>query len=555
MQNFHRCTQINMIGILSIKTYFRYLGFVVFFQIFIPFQNISAQTAVLPFYTSGNSPIFSIQDAPVYLQESFHFFFEIKKEYPLQSLYSVNRAIQETGFRGEKKLNLSLAKQICSHTGAEYLLTGTADFSSNSSVVLTATTFICRSGQTLEARRQGSVKNIQSDIAELVISVSTYAKSKSNSPAVYNNNSINLSIILDMSGSMNSDFISIEKALRSAAGNLPEQSKIDAYLLREGRVDRMRDGGNSSVVLNRIFKERTGGRSSRNDLFSALTMIEKDYRWGGKNRLLIFTDVDFPEGRMNDIESRLRRLKGRGMEIYLFILSGQGYNEKNEWMRIARTMNLESPDVVYGRRVGFLEGYSRIILMNGNRFYSLDRDATSFILQNRVPDSSREIDMLQYSRDNFNLNDLPSLYARSEKLKIGGYGPVVSGLENKINHSLKSGTSSDKIYKRVLVKNRGMSFWIRVADDTVYRKMIQSGDKAFYAGLRFVPGNGLQTSPVNIPEFVYFKKQAEVPRMLVNEWAHFSRLSASKINSNDIWFFLVTVVRYDDGRESEDIRQ
>ncbi|MDH5657147.1 MAG: hypothetical protein OEZ34_14645, partial [Spirochaetia bacterium] len=295
-----------MMYYFSIKTFFQTFFSVIFFLSVIFTGGLHAQTAVLPFHASGSTSLFSIVDAPIYLQEVFHFYFEKQKNYPLVDLHKTNAALRELNFQPENLLNRQSAGRICSSTGAEYLLTGSADFHSRSQIALSAVAYSCRSGKEVKKKEIGSVKNLQSIVSKLVNSASSYAQSKPQKTAA-KNSSLNLYVILDLSGSMSFDLPQIKKALNSISEELPPGSNLDAYLLKNSRVEMMKSRGSLNEIKRRILKEKTSGKSSKNMFLQALTMVEKNFRWGGNNRLIILSDVSFPSGRMNDVESKLRR--------------------------------------------------------------------------------------------------------------------------------------------------------------------------------------------------------------------------------------------------------
>ena len=304
-----------------------------------------------------------------------------------------------------------------------------------------------------------------------------------------------------------------------------------------------------------------GAKAARGDvsvqgLAAALGIVQQYRDWKGRRKVLVFSDARI--GRQSSsIESHIRRLKSSGATVRLFSTQNQSYADRVEWQRMARTLSLASPGVLYGREVGFVDQPGRFLLMDGGRYFTSRRDLRSAILKGVVPRSVLEpLETIHFRREELNLNDLPSAFARRQGTRANYTGPVVSGLEAAI--SSVGGAAQSPVGTaggtRVLVKNGGLSFWIRGHDRGILSQMRRSLGRKIYVGLHVAPAPGSGEKLVNLPAPVYIRTQGDVPQLLITTWADLIRRPDRSLVRTDTHFLLLEILEVDDGRSSQDIR-
>jgi len=524
---------------------------------FFPFLFLSgalfADIAILPFRVEGKPDLRYSSDPGVLLQEAIAFLFSVRKDYPVQSLPSTNAILRQSNFLPDHLLSRKKGMELCNNLGSDYFLTGSARFSPSIGVSIKVVTFSCRyNNSAVQKERSGRIASLQTMLNELIDEAAPFAPANPTTRSVTASEPHHLGIILDTSGSMVENFDAIESALRGLVPQMEHSSTIGLALLGETKNSYFPYSSGQNEFLKIIRRVRPTGNVRIERLEEALSFFEKRKPWNGKNTLLIFSDLSTRGKQQHAIETELRKLTKNGVRISLFTLSSQQYDDRLEWERLARTIGLDNPSILYAKRIGFLEGFSRMLIMDGARFYTADRDVSAEILANRLPDAITPVETIRYEKNLLNLNDMPHLYAKTEKLRIAGMGRTISGLERQITDSVRK-TIGEATHNRVLLKNKGNAFWISVADDSLYRYFKNNRGRTLYVGVRLkkVPG---ALFPENIADEVYVKNQGDVPLLFINEWRHV-RSVQDALRPEDIWFFLSTIQDTKDATENEDIRK
>lgn len=525
-------------------------------MMFASLDSVHADISILPFRIEGvpDGKYFSGERAPRLLQEAAHFIFGIHKDYPLQSIPSTNEALRDAAFEADHLLSRKEASSICSRTKSDYILAGGAEFFSGERVKVSAIAFSCRySDVAARSEASGNMARLQSLIAQAVREATPFARDLELPARTEDGGRINLGVIIDFSGSMASDLASIHASLSGVVSRLPEGSRMGAVLLQEGHNTFFPYSTNFMEILNGLRRTPPSGNVTYGQIDQALSLIDQKKPAGGVNKALIITDAEGGGRRPVRTETQLRRLAGHGVEIHLVSPSSQKLDDRLEWERLSRTLSLPDPFVVYARRIGFLEGYSILLIMRGPRFYRLGRDARSEIFANRVPADAIPIETIRFGGKILNLNDLPAEYAKSEKLRMAGADPVISGLEKKLTDEILSGAQNARASGRVLLKNGGRSFWISVSDRKIFNSLKDSKGKMYYVGLRLRSGGARAEGPENLPGSVYIRRAGDVPELMINSWDHILKVQ-NGLRDSDVWFFLSEILEVRDVDEIEEIR-
>jgi hypothetical protein len=193
--------------------------------------------------------------------------------------------------------------------------------------------------------------------------------------------------------------------------------------------------------------------------------------------------------------------------------------------------------------------------MQGDRFFTSRRDLRGAILRGEVPPSEIvPLETIHYERDELNLIDLPKAFARKNGTQLSYLGPIVSSLETTIARAATAGVVAGADGSRVLVKNAGVSFWIRVNDRRIATQLRQKMGQKLYVGLHVAPAAGAGEKLVNLPDPVYIRSQGEVPELFISTWAELSARSERDLSRDNVYFLLLEILEVDDGRGSQDIR-
>ncbi len=519
----------------------------------------NGQTAILPFYVTGrpDAMTFEPRELPVLLQEALHFYSSELKNISLQPLSETRSSMDRLGLESSQIINQQVSARICIETGASWFVAPYAYFSEKNRVEMGATVFSCSTRRESD-RFKGffSVNTIQKGLRSIVKETLPYAPDKSIVRSDSSSQPADVVVILDASGSMVQDIPSILEGLRSGFRELPPASRLGAVVLQP-------DNQQTIISLNRDWElqleklktYRGAGEVSVQSVDRALAEAEAFRDWKGQKKIMIFTDADTAPARKTSLESRLRRLKARGIEIQFFHLLEQKPEDRAYWSSVSRRMNAQDPETVYGRRVGFLQGYSVYLIMKGDRFYRADREVGPAIQNGEEPVPLTPLDTIHYKAADRNLHRLPEEYARIHKLKVTGLSRIISGLENKVYRAAISGQSGAESVYMALIRSGENSFWIRLNSESAYRGIAARRGRRYYAGLSFLKSPGTERLPLNDPDRIIIREQNNVPALLINNYNHIMTLPADLIDPEDIWFLPAETEEVKHVRESRDIRE
>lgn len=516
--------------------------------------------AVLPFRVDGDPARsdLALPGMSQRLQEASVFLVSVSREYRLISINETNTAVKETGWRPEMPLTPDRAESICLQLGADYLLGGSARFVSRESIFLDAAVYFCGRNKFIKSRATASRTTLQQSMRRLLDEATPFLQPR---PQVGVENprtgqAVDLAVILDYSGSMSEDLPAIFRGLDALQQRLPDGSRIGVITIQAGesgdRLDAIRMTRAWAPVLRDLQQRRVDGKVSASGLEEALSVVSRYRGWQGQRKLLVFSDAALG-GRRADLENYLRRISRNGVEIRLFSLLRQSYDDREEWRRLARMLRLEDPAVLYGREVSLQNGDELFFVMQGRRFYLSDRNLKADVVRGQLSESElRPIETIHFEREKLNLEHIPGEYARLRDRRVGALGPVFSNLELRILDAAISGLPEQRSAPVVSVRNEGTAFWLRVADGDARRELMRaqrSGEK-LYVGFRPVPASSAGERVANLAEPVYIRSQGAAPLLFVTTWRELNRQPASALNGRDTVFVLVEVLEIgDDGSD------
>ena len=504
-----------------------------------------------------NPDVFDRQRLPEFLQHAAYFLFEQRLRFPLQSRDDLNANLARAGYSASAVFSHETATKVCAETGVSHLLAGSANFRPADGLIVNIVSYSCRrSGVIAKGRASGRLSDLQRLLATGLREASPFARALAPAgPSGADPRALDLAVVIDTSGSMATDLPQIRKGLASVRRQAPEGSRIGTVFLDDGdRIDVLPFTRRWDRMLQVLSARRPAGNVSATGLERGLERIEQYRDTRGIPRLLVFSDAPAQGRRLQLVESRLRRLKRRGWDVHLFQLAGQRPEDRGEWQRLARAVGLKSPEVIYGRRAGFVE-FSLFLVMIGSRFYQSDRDLSGPVAAGSVEGRPMTpIETVAFPADALTLDELPRRMAARDNRKLSGLGPVVSGLEAKITKSALGGTLFETVPYRALVKHEGRGFWVRLHRRTDFERLKALRGQSVYLGLRMTSTPGAERI-TNLPGEIFIRKQKDVPRLLINRRAHLQRLPQKFISPADVWFFLSEIIEVRDARREQDIRE
>lgn len=485
------------------------------------------QVAVLPFRIQGNVPTryFSPETLPTDLQKAAGFLFEIHKQYPLDPIHSLNRRIPgETLSQGYLP-----GTDYCNYTRGTYLLKGQAYFRGDSGLTIEMKLQSCNTGQVLHtASRSGSLSDLQSVLVAALRGSSPNLRSNELPP--WKSGAEQWILVVDQSGSMAAEKEALGRALRTLQiGEASASLSVGLILVGEKGI-RSVPPGSTDQALSILQGSGTGGEVDLNRMATGLQELNK---WSAQERtVLVFTDA--PAHSTAQFESAIRNLTSRGSRILLLQTANLPASSRKLYERLNRSLKLQSPDVVYGKRAGFAEGFSLFFLRRGNRFYMARKDVSSEIQSGNLPADLEAVATVNLNDDRLTLDSVIRAYAKQNTLRLMGTGPLISSLEQELSRISSSGPTGGK---RVLLRNQGTAFWIRCNPSTARMLQSRKNQGPVYVGLQ------LRSGPVgleNHPDRVYIRENKEVPALFVHTYQGLS--TRKSLKGQDIWFFLVEVV-------------
>lgn len=511
--------------------------------------SAAPEMAVLPFQVSGQIDLpFTQQDLPDLFSEATHFILETTKDLSLQDLETTRRALRKTGYQAEHVLNSSTLRAICRETRASRVFAGEAHFLAQGRLNLSAVVLSCTTEK--EAGRAsvtGTVGQMQGALRDLVRDAAPFAPERQR-PLAPRRKPVDLVLVLDASGSMQEDYRTLVKSLAGVRELLPARSRIGAIVAAPEGLDILPLTEAWPRMIQTLEAKRPAGEVELKQIEEALGIVENFRDWQGDKKLLAAFDSRSGR-RMHGIESRLRRLTSRGIAVSLFQLQGQTPDDQAEIRRMAKVLRLQDPGVLYGRRAGFVEGFSIFLVQNGLRFYRSERDVTGEISTGRLnTDQLLPVETVHYKKEDLNLKNLPQAYAKRENLRLIGAGPVVSGIEARVRAAVDLHGDDPAPAYRVLVKHEGRGMWFRIADPEAARALKKSIRQKIYLGLSFEKeGREL----INEPSVAFPRTQGRTPRLFITKS---DTLSRSAVSRSDVHFLFCEIVEVE-SPDGQDLRK
>ncbi|MCB1137567.1 MAG: VWA domain-containing protein [Leptospiraceae bacterium] len=484
------------------------------------------EVSILPFRVSGSVPeqYFSRKALPVELQRATAFLFELHKNYPVDSIERLNRSLPvETLVSGALP-----GQDYCNYTRGAYLLKGEAVFSGTRGITITMELQSCNTGRTVQkATGSGSLNDLQTLLVES-IQRSTPGFRSSDLPA-WSGSSVEWILVMDQSGSMSGEKLALARALKSldASGLV---GRMGLLLVGENG-NRLVEPGSAGEAISILEGSGTGGEVSLSDVARALQTLQR--LPPAERKVLIVTDAG--SGSTAEFEGALRSLLARGSHPVLIPTSGMPATGRTLYARLNRSLKLQDPEIIYGRRAGFIEGFSLFFVQKGDRFYVSRKDVSRFIEAGNLPaDQVSPVATVNLRDDSLTLSSVIQSFAKKENLKLLGTGPLISSLENSLASMARGNGQSGH---RVLLKNQGTAFWINCNSSTATNLRKYRGGQKIYVGLMLKKG---PLGPENHPEMVLIRSAADVPSLFIQRYDDLS--SEKLLKKQDIWFFLVEVV-------------
>ncbi|MCE9597154.1 MAG: hypothetical protein K8S54_04225 [Spirochaetia bacterium] len=508
--------------------------------------------AILPFQVGGQMDMLSFteQDLPDLLARATHFIFSSTRDHRLIEPAAVEKAAKRAGWSSDQPLNSIAMKSLCRETNASKLFAGSAQFLAGDRITLSATVLSCVTGKELSrANRAGSISGLQQLMRGLIQDAAPFAPPRDRQgPGRLR--AADIVLVIDASGSMEEDYRAIVKSLRGIQESVPAKSRIGAVVVQPGGLDILPLTEAWDKTIKILESKNPAGEVSLKQIEDAIGVVENLRDWKGDRKVLLAFDAKNQAKRMSGLESRLRRLTARSVDLNLFQLQGQDIKDQNEIRRLTNVLRISNPGVVYARRAGFAEGFSIYLVQYGARFYRADRDVSEEIARGTIkPEELLPIETIHYPAEDLNLKNLPALYARRENLRLIGTSPILSGLESRIKRATEvRGEEMPALYK-VLVKHEGKGFWLRLGGAAAAAQLQKSKGQSTYIGLSFRRnGNDLE----NDPSVAFPMQQAQVPRLLIATRENLLRMR--NLTVDDVYFLFCEIVEVQSG-QPEDLRR
>ncbi len=488
------------------------------------------QVSILPFRISGQVPeqYFSPKSLPTEIQQATGFLFGLHKDYPLDSMERLNRALPP----GTTAKGAMPGTDYCAYTRGTHILTGEASFSGTSSVRISMELKSCNTGRILDSGVAfGPLNDLQSLMVKAIRASSLTLPNRS-LPG-WPTTSEEWIIVLDQSGSMAGTKLEMARALRSLIVELQGKLSLGLLLVSENGNRMIPPSRNLKEVLSILEASANGGEVSLNQISRSFQELKK--LPASDRRIIILTDASGQSSA--SFESSVRNLTASGWKPVLLNSPGLPMSSRQLFARLNRSLKLNQPDIYYGMRAGFVEGFSLLFVQKGDRFYISRRDISDALRTGRLtPDSLEPVATVNLRDENLTLPSVIRSYAKQKNLRLIGTGDLVSSLESGLE-SLMSASSGAPY--RFLVKNQSTAFWIQCESRSVARELDrarQSGNTV-YLGLQLRQGSlGLE----NNPSLIFIRSAADVPSLFIQRYHQLQ--SENLLKKQDIWFFLVEVV-------------
>ncbi|MCB1166455.1 MAG: VWA domain-containing protein [Leptospiraceae bacterium] len=481
--------------------------------------------SVLPFQVTGNVPQshFNPASLPVQLQQATSFLLQLNRDYPVDDPLKINRSLPAATLQ----TGASPGVDWCGYSNGTHVLLGEASFSGTQNVRISLTLKSCNTGSNAgQSARSGSLNDLQSLLRDAINGAcSRFAP---NRPPSWPESSGEWIAVVDLSGSMASE----KEALALGLERSGFEGKLGLILVSENGARLVVPDQNRASIISILKAAPSGGEVRLNDMAAALQELRKLPQVS--RRIIIATDAE--ASSTASFESSIRLLKSQGQEPVLLETSGLSQSGRAFFQRLNRSLKLKDPDVTYGMRAGFAEGFSLFFVQSGDRFYTAKKDLTSAIRSGRLNKNDLDpVATVNLRDDRLTLRSVIDSYARKNGLRLIGTGQLVSGLESSLSALQQSASGSQF---KVLLRNDGSAFWIDVESRAMVQKLMQYKSRKIYVGLQLQPG---PLGPQNHPAAIYIRSADQAPTLFLQKYDHV-RASEKLLKKADVWFFLVEVV-------------
>ena len=488
------------------------------------------EVSVLPFQVSGSVPeaYFSTSSLPTDIQKAAAFLFELHKNYPLQSTADLNRQLPATTLQNGPSAGID----YCSYIRGSHILKGEASFAGTSGVRFAIKLISCNTGRVVnQGSSSGPLNEFQSLLAS-AIKGSTVSFRDQTLPSWPDQESEWI-VVMDQSGSMAGPKKELVKALKALSAEATGSLGLGLLLVSENGHRLIPAQRNLKEVISILEGSATGGEVDLGQIARSFQELKK---LPTRNRkVIIYTDA--AGGSSASFESAIRSLAASGSSPLLFNPPSLPASGRMLFARLNRTLKLESPELMYGMRAGFVEGFSLFFVQKSDRFYVARKDVSAALQTGRLSaDTLEPVATVNLRDEALTLDSVIRSYAKQRNIRLIGTGDLVSNLSVRLN-SLNQGDAAGKY--RFLVKNGSSAFWISSNDPSVARRLTgyKNKNETVYLGLQLRPG-GL--APENNPSLVLIRSAGEVPSLFIQKYNHIQ--SEKLLKKQDIWFFLVEVV-------------
>ena len=510
-----------------------------------PFTAVSADILFLPFTVSGAPDPALVEPSTLSaeLSQAARFLFQTQKSYPVRSERATKRTLAARGLAAFWRGGLSseAARRVCRSLDAEYLVSGHAHFEAARRVRLQVRLFGC-GAESMLARPEAteSWNDLQPALTKLLREATGFAPDRPGAGLQAKPLQGPIVVLLDASGSMRANLEPIRRGIISLLAGKSGGGPLLVFAVRGGEPPK-RYGPflEREAAARELAHLRAAGETTLREMAAGLTVSLREAR-DRDTTLLILTDASFSRADRSIYEAQLRSLAGSGIRLRLFEMPGSRLADREATARLAESLSLPDAGVASGLEARYIDGSPETFVALRGRVFRSKQSMSGTIARNSVSLNGLE----PISSPGSDERRIALSLSQRQGRRIHSFGEPITGLESAIAGVAASRSASGGIARySVLVKNRGHAFWIRLQNERDLSALRRVGKRAVYLGLRFVGNRGDIPGMTNHPDFLYVKSQAEVPRLLINEWSHLNRLPPRLVRPDDVWFLLCTVVQ------------
>ncbi|MBW7857204.1 MAG: hypothetical protein H3C43_02635 [Leptonema sp. (in: Bacteria)] len=489
---------------------------------------------VLPFRISGKPPAAHFNEAELSNHAMYAAVFLTKsvRDYQIQPNTLIKTGLDDTA--AEAHLN-----SICSDLSISHALGGQLLFIGPSEVTVNIFTASCvRKTILYRDQSTGSVNDLQSLMRKTIIRTTPFLAENLVYSKLQNTETIkdnHIQVVIDLSGSMELTLPFIRRALDQFEPSV--NRRITLTTIRpQTAITHSEPFADLSRYRSAVAALHGSGITTEADIIEGLKRTNDSIK-ANTRQLLFFSDANFSEKGVLDLQQQFREFRRDGIQVAFFPCydSDPSFLEKSgRFDRVAKVYA-----TMYGRRASFTNGEAWFFVRKGAAFYVCSESFGSDMSSGKnSTDSCRLFPAHRYSKSDLDLNKIAQAYASRNNLKVNEISPVYSDLEFRIADFITNQSGSRAVY-RVLVANDKQAFWIGLQNKSDYNLLAQNQNQKIYVGLH------LKRTPIgieNLPNQIYLTKPADTPQLFVLDYQRLlTATSALQLNPRDVWFFLVEV--------------